>query len=45
MATRCDCSWETVTVHDDLDRLWLRATDAPGGPAHSTVREDEGLTA
>jgi len=45
MATRCDCRWETVIVHDDLDPLWLRATDEPGCPAHSNVREDEGLTA
>jgi hypothetical protein len=41
MATRCDCRWESVDLHDDLETVLLRADDAPGCPAHSTVREGE----
>ena len=46
MATRCDCLWELVEMHVDLDRVLLRAQTVPGCPAHSTVRdgEDTGLT-
>jgi hypothetical protein len=41
MATRCDCRWERVDLHADLDTVLLRADAVPGCPAHSGVREDE----
>jgi hypothetical protein len=45
MATRCDCRWERVDLHADLDTLMLRADAVPDCPAHSGVREDEDTAA
>jgi hypothetical protein len=41
MATRCDCHWERVELHADLDSVLLRADAVPGCPAHSGVRDAE----
>jgi hypothetical protein len=35
MATRCDCPWERVELHADLDHVLLRADAVAGCPAHA----------
>ena len=41
MATRCDCLWERVELHADLDEVLLRADAVAGCPAHSDARDGE----
>jgi hypothetical protein len=40
MATRCDCHWVPVTIHTDVETIWLRADDVAGCPAHPAVSEE-----
>jgi hypothetical protein len=43
MATRCDCRWERVELHADLDNVLLRADAVAGCPAHNDVRDSEDI--
>jgi len=38
MATRCDCRWESVELHAELETVLLLAEEVPGCPAHAPVR-------
>jgi hypothetical protein len=39
MATRCDCHWVSVSIHEAVEMLWLREDEVSGCPAHTAVRE------
>ena len=42
MATRCDCRWERVELHEEVEVVLLRSDDNTDCLAHHTVRADEG---
>jgi hypothetical protein len=42
MATRCDCRWERVELHPEVDPLLLRSDEVDECPAHSHVRAGGG---
>jgi hypothetical protein len=44
MATRCDCPWQLVELHPDVQPVLLRVEDVVGCPAHAVVHEGNGTS-
>jgi hypothetical protein len=44
MATRCDCPWQLVELHPEVQPVLLRVEDAADCLAHAVVHEGNGTS-
>jgi hypothetical protein len=44
MATRCDCPWQLVELHPEVQPVLLRVEDAADCPCHAVVHDPNGTS-